>query len=119
MLTGILDNTSQVHCNQWMCRKSRRFIAALIVYGGIPFNLCLGISSADVADNALADCATRRDAHRPIFGVHRVREHRDQGKRDFPAGDLGVLEPCCGAQVREKGEAADGSRSSISTRPSC
>src|SRR5207249_7218438 len=56
-LTGMLDNTSQVHCNQWMIDQDpERFLGGqLIVYGGIAFSLCLGLSSPDVADNALGD----------------------------------------------------------------
>src|SRR5262245_44870994 len=50
MLTGILDNTSQVHCNQWMVTEQPdKYVGGqLIVFGGIPFNLCLGIASADI-----------------------------------------------------------------------
>ena len=37
MLTGVLDNTSQVHCNQWMVEENPdRFVGGkLIVFGGI------------------------------------------------------------------------------------
>ena len=46
MLTGILDNKSQVHCNQWMVSEQpERYVGGqLIVFGGLPFNLCLGIA---------------------------------------------------------------------------
>ena len=70
MLTGILDNTSQVHCNQWMVSQDpERFVGGqLIVFGGIPFNLCLGISSADVGDNSLGDVRYATGRHTaPIF----------------------------------------------------
>ncbi len=96
MLTGILDNTSQVHCNQWMVEQEpERYVGGqLIVFGGIPFNLCLGISSADVGDNALADIRYATGRHTaPIFAgdtVFASTEIRD--KRDFPGRpDLGVL----------------------------
>jgi len=96
MLTGILDNTSQVHCNQWMIdQQPDRFVGGqLIVFGGIPFNLCLGISSADVGDNALADVRYATGRHTaPSFAgdtVFASSEIRD--KRDFPGRpDLGVL----------------------------
>jgi len=97
MLTGILDNTSQVHCNQWMVSQNpERFIGGqLIVYGGIPFNLCLGISSADVADNALAELRYATGRHTaPIFAGDTVFAGTEiKGKRDFPGReDLGVLE---------------------------
>jgi 2-methylfumaryl-CoA hydratase len=97
MLTGILDNTSQVHCNQWMVSQNpERFIGGqLIVYGGIPFNLCLGISSADVADNSLAELRYATGRHTaPIFAGDTVFASTEiKGKRDFPEReDLGVLE---------------------------
>jgi 2-methylfumaryl-CoA hydratase len=97
MLTGILDNTSQVHCNQWMIDQDpERFLGGqLIVYGGIPFYLCLGLSSADVGDNALADVRYATGRHTaPIFAgdtVFAVSEVR--GKRDLPGRpDLGILD---------------------------
>ena len=87
-LTGMLDNTSQVHCNQWMVEQQpERYVGGqLIVFGGIPFNLCLGISSADVGDNALADVRYATGRHTaPIFAgdtVFASTEIRDV--RDFP-----------------------------------
>jgi len=56
-LTGILDNTSQVHCNQFMVDlEPERYVGGqLIIFGGIPFVLCLGLSGPDVGDNALGD----------------------------------------------------------------
>jgi 2-methylfumaryl-CoA hydratase len=96
MLTGILDNTSQVHCNLWMVQQNpERYVGGqLIVFGGIPFNLCLGISSADVGDNALADVRYITGRHTApsfegdtIFASTEIRE-----KRDFPGRpDLGLL----------------------------
>jgi 2-methylfumaryl-CoA hydratase len=96
MLTGILDNTSQVHCNQWMVTENpERYVGGqLIVFGGLPFNLCLGIASADIADNALADVRYVTGRHTaPIFAgdtVFAATEIRE--KRDFPGRpDLGIL----------------------------
>jgi 2-methylfumaryl-CoA hydratase len=97
MLTGILDNTSQVHCNQWMIdSEPERYIGGqLIVFGGIPFNLCLGLSSADVGDNALADIRYATGRHTaPVFAGDTVFASSElRGLRDFPGRpDLGVLE---------------------------
>ena len=96
MLTGVLDNTSQVHCNQWMVSQDpERFVGGqLIVFGGIPFNLCLGISSADVGDNSLGDIRYATGRHTaPIFAgdtVFASTEIRSVG--DLPGRpDLGVL----------------------------
>ena len=96
MLTGILDNTSQVHCNQWMVsRDPERFVGGqLIVFGGIPFNLCLGISSADVGDNSLGDIRYATGRHTaPIFAGDTVFASTEiRGVAEFPGRpDLGVL----------------------------
>ena len=67
----------------------------LIVWGGIPFNLCLGISSADVGDNALADIRYRTGRHTaPIFAGDTVFASTEiRAVRDFPGRpDLGVLD---------------------------
>jgi len=97
MLTGILDNTSQVHCNQWMVEENPdRYVGGkLIVFGGIPFNLCLGISSADVGDNALADIRYATGRHTApifagdtVFATTEIKDARDLPGRD----DLGVLD---------------------------
>jgi 2-methylfumaryl-CoA hydratase len=95
-LTGQLDNTSQVHCNQHLIDQNpEKYIGGrLIVYGGIPFNLCLGLSSPDVADNSPADIVYTTGRHTaPIFAgdtVFASTEIRD--KRDYPGrDDLGVL----------------------------
>ena len=69
-LTGMLDNTSQVHCNQTMIDRdpSRYLGGKLVVYGGIPFTLCLGLSSPDISDNSLGDIVYRTGRHTaPIF----------------------------------------------------
>jgi 2-methylfumaryl-CoA hydratase len=69
-LTCMLDNTSQVHCNQYLIEQNpERYIGGqLIVYGGIPFNLCLGLSCPDVADNSLGDLRYQTGRHTgPVF----------------------------------------------------
>ncbi len=69
-LTGMLDNTSQVHCNQTMIdREPSRYLGGkLVVFGGIPFTLCLGLSSPDISDNSLGDIVYRTGRHTaPIF----------------------------------------------------
>jgi 2-methylfumaryl-CoA hydratase len=97
MLTGILDNTSQVHCNLWMVEQQpERYVGGqLIVFGGIPFNLCLGISSADVGDNAVADLRYATGRHTaPSFAGDTVFASTEiRGVRDFPGrADLGILD---------------------------
>jgi acyl dehydratase len=93
----MLDNTSQVHCNQWMVSQNpERFIGGqLIVYGGIPFNLCLGLSSSDVWDNSLADLRYVTGRHTaPIFSGDTVFAATEiRGTRAFQdRPDVGVLE---------------------------
>ncbi|HUI26844.1 MAG TPA: MaoC family dehydratase, partial [Candidatus Kryptonia bacterium] len=95
-LTAMLDNTSQVHCNQYLIDQNpSKFLGGqLVVFGGIPFNLCLGLSCPDVADNALADLVYTSGRHTgPLFAgdtVFASTEIRD--KRDYPGRpDLGVL----------------------------
>jgi 2-methylfumaryl-CoA hydratase len=97
MLTGVLDNTSQVHCNQWMIDQDpERFVGGqLIVFGGIPFQLCLGLSSADVADNALGDVryATGRHTAPSFAGDTLFASTEVRATRDLPGRpDLGVLD---------------------------
>jgi 2-methylfumaryl-CoA hydratase len=95
-LTGMLDNTSQVHCNQTMIdRDPARYLGGrLVVYGGIPFALCLGLSCPDTADNSLCDLVYASGRHTaPIFSGDTVFATTEiRGKRDFPGRpDLGVL----------------------------
>ena len=95
-LTAMLDNTSQVHCNQFMIDQNpEKFIGGkLIIFGGIPFNLCLGLSCPDVADNALADIVYTSGRHTaPIFAGDTVFASTEiRGRRDFPGRpDLGVV----------------------------
>jgi 2-methylfumaryl-CoA hydratase len=95
-LTGQLDNTSQVHCNQFLIDQNpEKYIGGrLIIYGGIPFNLCLGISSPDVWDNSLADVVYTTGRHTgPLFSGDTVFASTEiRGKRDYAGrDDLGLL----------------------------
>ena len=96
-LTAMLDNTSQVHCNQYMIdRNPERFVGGqLIIFGGIPFQLCLGLSCPDVADNSLGDLAYKTGRHSaPLFAGDTVFASTEiAGRRDLPGRpDLGGLE---------------------------
>src|SRR5262249_3160942 len=93
-LTAMLDNTSQVHCNQHMIDQNpERYVGGqLIIFGGIPFQLCLGLSSPDVADNSLGDIVYRTGRHSaPLFAGDTVFASTEiVGLREFPARpDLG------------------------------
>lgn len=69
-LTGKLDNTSQVHCNQYLidANPGKYLGGKLLVYGGLPFNYCLGLSCPDVGENALSDVRYASGAHTaPVF----------------------------------------------------
>ncbi len=93
-LTGILDNTSQVHCNQHMIDldPSQYLGGELVIFGGIPFVLCLGISGPDVGDNTLGDIVYRTGRHTAplqrgdtVFAATEILE-----KSDYPGRpDLG------------------------------
>jgi 2-methylfumaryl-CoA hydratase len=96
-LTAMLDNTSQVHCNQHMIDQNpERYIGGqLIIYGGIPFNLCLGLSCPDVGDNALADLVYATGRHTgPLFAGDTVFASTEiQATREYPGRlDLGILD---------------------------
>jgi 2-methylfumaryl-CoA hydratase len=96
-LTAVLDNTSQVHCNQYMIDLDpTQYVGGrLIIFGGIPFTLCLGLSSPDVGDNALGDIVYKTGRHTaPLFAGDTVFAATEVlGKRDYPGRpDLGVLE---------------------------
>jgi 2-methylfumaryl-CoA hydratase len=96
-LTGMLDNTAQVHCNQALIdRDPERYLGGqLVVYGGIPFALCLGLSSPDVGDNSLGDLRYASGRHTaPLFAGQTVFASTElRGRRDYPGRpDLGVLE---------------------------
>ena len=95
--TAMLDNTAQVHSNQHQIDlQPERYIGGqLIVYGGIPFNLCLGLSCPDVGDNALGDIRYATGRHTgPVFvGDTVFAETEISGTRDYPGRpDLGVVE---------------------------
>jgi len=96
-LTAVLDNTSQVHCNQFMIDQDpKQYVGGqLIIFGGIPFVLCLGLSSPDVGDNALGDVVYPTGRHTaPLFAGDTVFAATEiTGKRDYPGrDDLGVVE---------------------------
>ncbi len=96
-LTGMLDNTSQVHCNQTMIdRDPGRYLGGkLVVFGGIPFTLCLGLSSPDISDNSLGDIVYRTGRHTaPIFSGDTVFASTEiAGKSDLAGRpDLGRLD---------------------------
>ena len=93
-LTGLLDNTSQVHCNQHMIDldPSQYLGGELIIFGGIPFVLCLGLSGPDVGDNTLGDRVYRTGRHTAplqkgdtVFAATEILEKGDYPGRD----DLG------------------------------
>jgi 2-methylfumaryl-CoA hydratase len=96
-LTAILDNTSQVHCNQFMIDLDpEQYVGGeLIIFGGIPFVLCLGLSCPNVGDNALGDRRYRTGRHTaPLFAGDTVFAATEiLGKRDCPdRDDVGILE---------------------------
>jgi 2-methylfumaryl-CoA hydratase len=97
MLTGILDNTSQVHCNRQMIDANpEQYVGGqLIVFGGIPFVLCLGLSGPDVDDNALGDVVYTTGRHTaPLFAGDTVYASTEVvAKGDYPERpDLGLVE---------------------------
>jgi 2-methylfumaryl-CoA hydratase len=96
-LTGILDNTSQVHCNQFMIDLApERYVGGkLIIFGGIPFVLCLGISGPDISDNALGDVVYTTGRHTAplaagdtVFAATQILAKHDHPERE----DLGLVE---------------------------
>ncbi len=96
-LTAVLDNTSQVHCNQFMIDLDpKQYVGGqLIIFGGIPFVLCLGLSSPDVGDNALGDIGYKTGRHTaPLFAGDTVFAATEVlGKRELPGRpDLGIVE---------------------------
>ncbi|MGE0681442.1 MAG: MaoC family dehydratase [Candidatus Binatia bacterium] len=109
-LTAMLDNTSQVHSNQYMIDQNPgKYIGGqLIVYGGIPFNLCLGLSCPDVADNAVGDVCYFTGRHTgPVFvgdTVFAATDIRDVGA--YPGRpDLGIVSTILrGHKFVKKGE---------------
>ena len=96
-MTAILDNTSQVHCNQYMIDLNpKQYVGGkLIVFGGIPFTLCLGLSCPDVADNAVGDIIYTTGRHTAplqagdtVFAATEILSKRDHPDRV----DLGIIE---------------------------
>lgn len=95
-LTAVLDNTSQVHCNQYMIDLDpEQYVGGkLIIFGGIPFTLCLGLSCPDVADNALGDRVYATGRHTaPLFEGDTVFAATEILGKDDHEGrpDLGLL----------------------------
>ncbi len=95
-LTAQSDNTSQVHCNLHMVDSNpEKFVGGrLIIYGGIPFQLCLGLSCPDIADNALADVIYTTGRHTaPLFaGDTAFAATEIRATEDYPGrADLGLL----------------------------
>lgn len=95
-MTAILDNTSQVHCNQFMIDLNpEQYVGGqLIVFGGIPFTLCLGLSCPDVGDNALGDIVYTTGRHTAplqagdtVFAATEILDRRDHPER----ADLGIV----------------------------
>lgn len=96
-LTAVLDNTSQVHCNQFMIDLDpKQYVGGeLIIFGGIPFVLCLGLSCPNVGDNALGDLVYATGRHTaPLFAGDTVFAATEiLARRDHPTReDLGILE---------------------------
>ncbi len=96
-LTGILDNTSQVHCNQQMIDwNPKQYVGGkLIIFGGIPFILCLGLSGPDVGDNALGETIYRTGRHTaPLFAGDTVFAATEiLATHDHPErADLGLVD---------------------------
>lgn len=95
-LTAQLDNTSQVHCNQFLIDQNpAKYIGGqLIVYGGIPFDVCLGLASPDVGENSLGDLRYATGRHTgPVFAGDTLFAATEiRAKSDFPGRpDLGVV----------------------------
>ena len=113
-MTAILDNTSQVHCNQFMIDLNpKQYVGGqLIIFGGIPFTLCLGLSCPDVGDNALGDLIYTTGRHtaplhagETVFAATEILARRDHPDRK----DLGIVETRLFGHkfVRAEGESND------------
>ncbi len=117
-LTAMLDNTSQVHCNQHLIDQNpAKYLGGqLVVYGGIPFNLCLGLSCPDVGDNAVADLVYTSGRHTgPLFaGDTAFAATEIRGKRDYPnRPDLGLLATTLRGYKHKPGEEPGAERTEI------
>lgn len=112
-LTAQLDNTSQVHCNQFLIDENpAKYIGGkLIVYGGIPFNVFLGLSCPDVGENSLGDVEYQTGRHTgPVFAGDTLFATTEiRGKRDFPGrSDLGIVDTVLrGFKPVTKGDATE------------
>jgi 2-methylfumaryl-CoA hydratase len=96
-LTAELDNTSQVHCNQFLIDQNpAKYLGGqLVIYGGIAFNVFLGLSSPDVGENSLGDVEYATGRHSgPVFAGDTLFAATEiRGKRDFPGRpDLGIVD---------------------------
>ena len=116
--TAMLDNTAQVHSNQHQIDlQPERYIGGqLIVYGGIPFNLCLGLSCPDVGDNALGDIRYATGRHTgPVFvGDTVFAETEISGTRDYPGRpDLGIVETVLRGHKWSSASAGDSQKTEI------
>jgi 2-methylfumaryl-CoA hydratase len=110
-LTAILDNTSQVHCNQFMIDQNpQQYVGGqLIVFGGIPFVLCLGLSCPDVGANALADVRYTTGRHTaPLFAGDTVFAATEiLATHAYPGrSDLGLVDTRLYGHKFERGENA-------------
>ncbi len=110
-LTGILDNTSQVHCNQQMIDwNPKQYVGGkLIIFGGLPFILCLGLSGPDIGDNALGDVLYTTGRHTaPLFAGDTVFAATEVlEKEDFPGRpDLGLVKTRLHGHKFERDEGA-------------
>ncbi len=109
-LTAQLDNTSQIHCNQFLIDQSpgRYLGGQLVVYGGIAFDVFLGLSSPDVGENSLGDVEYTTGRHSgPVFAGDTLFASTEiRGQRDFPGrADLGIVETTLrGFKPVKKGE---------------
>ena len=96
-LTAQLDNTSQVHCNQFLIDQNpEKYIGGqLIVYGGVAFNVFLGLSSPDIGENSLGDVEYKTGRHSgPVFAGDTLFAATEvRSKEDFPGRpDLGIVQ---------------------------
>ena len=110
-LTAILDNTSQVHCNQFMIDLDpKQYVGGeLIIFGGVPFVLCLGLSCPNVGDNALGDLVYKTGRHTaPLFAGDTVFAATDiLDRRDHPSRpDVGIVSTRLLGHKFEKSEGA-------------
>jgi 2-methylfumaryl-CoA hydratase len=110
-LTAQLDNTSQVHSNQFLIDQNpAKYIGGqLIVYGGIPFNVFLGLASPDIGENSLGDVEYSTGRHSgPVFAGDTLFASTEiRATRAFPGrADLGIVDTMLrGFKPVKKGDA--------------